>query len=93
MSVATTSDLTLYSTSACHLCEQALELLQPWLAQGITVTTVDISADDALFERYGWLIPVLRRGDGGAELNWPFTPAQIAALLQAAVPSAPSTGD
>lgn len=85
--VATTSDLVLYGTSACHLCEQALAMLQPWLAQGITVSSVDISSDEALFERYGWLIPVLQRGDGQAELHWPFTAAQITALLEPAGPS------
>lgn len=82
MRVATTSDLILYGTSACHLCEQALAMLQPWLAQGITVSSVDISTDEVLFERYGWLIPVLRRGDGEAELNWPFSAAEISALLE-----------
>ena len=78
----------LYSTSACHLCEQAAALLQPWLAQGWSLHEVDISEDDALFERYGLIIPVLAIEQAGKEdqreLNWPFTGGDIAALIEAA---------
>ena len=56
-------------------------MLEPWLERGVSLTQIDISEDEALFERYGWLIPVLQRGDGQSELNWPFTEAEIAALL------------
>jgi hypothetical protein len=34
-----------------------------------------------LFERYGLTIPVLRRCDNGAELNWPFDAEQVVAFL------------
>ena len=44
---------------------------------------MDIADDDALMARYGLTIPVLRREDSGAELNWPFGPAQVVALLAA----------
>lgn len=74
---------TLYSTSACHLCELAEQLLQAardagW---GVPWQTVDITESDELFERYGLLIPVLR-APGGGELNWPFTADQLQAFLQ-----------
>ena len=69
--------LTLYGTSACHLCELAESLLRN---HGAAYATVDISESDALFERYGLTIPVLRRTDG-RELNWPFDHAQLAAFL------------
>lgn len=62
----------LYSTSACHLCEQALALLRPHLGDSLSVQELDISESGELFERYGVLIPVLRRTDSGAELHWPF---------------------
>ena len=74
--------LILYSTGACHLCEQALELMQPLLAEGCRVREVDISESDELFERYGVLIPVLRREDSGAELNWPFDLEEVKDLLR-----------
>ena len=41
---------------------------------------VDISESDALFERYGVLIPVLRHPDGG-ELHWPFSAEQLEQFL------------
>jgi hypothetical protein len=64
----------LYSTAACHLCELAEELLvaSRAAAPGLAWEVVDISEDDALFERYGERIPVLRF-PGGDELGWPFT--------------------
>ena len=60
--------LILYGTSACHLCEIAAGLLD---AAKVAYQEVDISESDALFERYGITIPVLRHEDG-RELNWPF---------------------
>lgn len=61
--------LVLYGTRGCHLCEDAAELLdvlaRPW-------TRREIGYDAALVARYGTRIPVLRRSDTGAELDWPF---------------------
>jgi hypothetical protein len=37
---------------------------------------LDIADSDALFERYGTVIPVLARGDG-RELGWPFGAAEL----------------
>ncbi len=76
-------DVVLYSTSACHLCEQAERLLMPWVERGLQVAVDDIADSDALFERYGERIPVLRREDSGAELDWPFDAAGLASFLSA----------
>ena len=73
--------LILYSTSACHLCELAEALLMPWAAAGLRIAVDDISESDALFERYGLVIPVLKRCDTGAELHWPFDEAGIQDFL------------
>jgi hypothetical protein len=70
--------LTLYGTSACHLCELA-EIQLNAMAGEFLYTKVDISGSDALFARYGLLIPVLAHPDG-RELHWPFTPAQVLAF-------------
>ena len=71
----------LYGTEACHLCEQALGLLEEaGVGLELTLEEVDISEDDGLFERYGLTIPVLRHPDG-AELGWPFDVAQLRAFL------------
>ncbi len=49
-----------YGTLDCHLCEIAEERLK---SAKISFQYIDISEDDALIERYGWFIPVLKLGD------------------------------
>lgn len=76
--------LVLYTTSHCHLCEQAEAMLihlksyyeVNWLQQ-------EISDDDDLTERYGIRIPVIARMDNQTELNWPFTENDIAIFIKA----------
>ena len=77
--------LTLYSTDGCHLCEEAEHLLETARRGGMAVewTIVDIANDDALFERYGWHIPVLTDA-GGRELRWPFDGEGLLAFLAGA---------
>lgn len=70
--------LILYVTSGCHLCEQAQRLIGSVL--GFAVTEVDIVEDDSLLARYGERIPVLRRIDTGAEIDWPFNAQQVQQL-------------
>jgi len=65
--------LYLYSTPACHLCETAHALIQPYLEPlGIALEEVDISESDVLVDLYGIRIPVLRFDDSEEELGWPF---------------------
>lgn len=73
--------LTLYSTSHCSLCDQALDLLfsMPGLA-GVQLQVVDVADDDSLFERYGEKIPVLRLGE--RELHAPFGAEELARFLR-----------
>lgn len=71
--------LTLFRRPGCHLCELASESL---LAAGVTrVDEVELDWEGALAERYGDRIPVLRREDSGAELDWPFDAHAIRALI------------
>lgn len=77
--------LWLYATSACHLCEQAEALLQ---RLGWSVETVEIADDEALLERYGTRIPVLRHAQTGRELDWPFDAATARRWLVEANPVA-----
>lgn len=67
------TELELYGTDGCHLCEEAGALLQ---ALSIHARHIDIAGDDDLVQRYGIRIPVLRRADG-AELGWPFGAEEI----------------
>ncbi|MFT0518470.1 glutaredoxin family protein [Pseudomonas faucium] len=71
----------LFGTVGCHLCEVAEAVLMPFVEHGLLVELVDIADSEALFERYGLTIPVLRRGDTGAELHWPFDGEQVVAFL------------
>jgi Glutaredoxin-like domain (DUF836) len=68
----------LYSTEFCHLCEEAQAVIRK---AGIRVTIVDILGNDSLFERYGTRIPVLRRTDIDAELDWPFDATALSRFL------------
>jgi len=74
----------LYGTSACHLCEQAEDLLRQATreSRGGGFIKVDISDSEGLFAHYGLRIPVLKRRDG-AELCWPFDAAELADFLAA----------
>lgn len=74
-------NISLYTTLGCHLCELALHLLQAQQAKGrdLHIIEVEISDDDALMERYGIRIPVLRVAD--AELGWPFDAARLEQFL------------
>jgi len=64
--------LILYTTAACHLCEQAETLLQQ-AAQNhpLVITATEIGDNDQLVDRYGIYIPVIQK-QTGEELFWPF---------------------
>lgn len=72
----------LLGTLGCHLCEVAEAILMPFVEHGLLVELVDIGDNLADVECYGRLIPVLRRCDNGAELNWPFDADQVVAFLR-----------
>jgi len=65
--------LELMTTDGCHLCEQAVSVLQCTLSAGqAEIDLVDIAFDDGLMERYATRIPVLVEPASGRELGWPF---------------------
>lgn len=75
--------LILYTTSGCHLCEEAEALLEPVLAyieqeagQGIRLQEQEISESEALVEAYGLRIPVIQLEGAAQDLGWPFDQAQ-----------------
>jgi hypothetical protein len=75
---ATYVHLQLLLRPSCLLCLEAEHALA--LAGVADFERVDIERFDGLEIRYGARIPVLRRAGDGAELDWPFTPAQIVTL-------------
>ncbi|OIN45131.1 glutaredoxin [Pseudomonas azotoformans] len=72
----------LFGTLGCHLCEVAEAEIMPLVEHGLLVELVDIADPDDLTEAYGLRIPVLRRVDTGAELDWPFDSQQVVAFLR-----------
>ncbi|EPJ87635.1 hypothetical protein CFII64_07420 [Pseudomonas sp. CFII64] len=72
----------LFGTLGCHLCEVAEAELLPLVEHGLLVELVDISEHERLFDDYALRIPVLRRVDTGAELDWPFDAEQIVTFLR-----------
>jgi hypothetical protein len=72
----------LFGTLGCHLCETAEAELMELVEHGLSVELVDIAENEACFEDYELRIPVLRRIDTGAELDWPFDAEQVVAFLR-----------
>lgn len=72
--------LRLYTTLGCHLCEQLEALLVTLAAEEVELERMEISADDALVERYGMRIPVLA-DDAGEELDRGFEAERLATWL------------
>lgn len=76
--------LYLYTTSGCHLCDKALDIIWPVIdAAGWRLQTCDIADSDSLIERYGVRIPVVGAAfASGTELGWPFDGAALQAYLE-----------
>jgi hypothetical protein len=73
--------LTLYSNPGCHLCDQASSLLLKCLPE-TPLKIIPIEGDLALVYQYGVRIPVLKREDSGAELDWPFDRAALLSFIE-----------
>lgn len=71
------SQVILFSTTGCHLCDEAAALLTHL---GCHFLAVDIAHDDELFSRYGVTIPVVKHGD--SEINWPFSLEKLQVWLK-----------
>lgn len=74
----------LYSTTGCHLCEQAVEVVaSAFLHLGLVgeIEEVDIAESDELIDAYGTRIPVVRIGSSTEELQWPFTQEDVCRIL------------
>ena len=73
--------LTLIQRDQCHLCDLAWEALA---AAGVAdFDPLWIDDDFGLQARYGERIPVLRREDTGAEMDWPFDASALLEFLAA----------
>ena len=70
-----------YTTSGCHLCEEAQKLLVTLQNEGmgLDIDSVDIADSELLLERYGIRIPVV--DTAGREIGWPFSLEELRAFL------------
>jgi hypothetical protein len=68
-----------YHREQCHLCDEALALLQH-AGLGEHVVMIDIDSDPELGVAYGLRIPVVESADGRT-LDWPFDLEAVRALL------------
>ena len=85
------SQILLYTTVGCHLCEQAHELLLPVIehlnasgmtkGQDLVVKLVEISEQEELVEAYGLRIPVIKIAGQSNDLGWPFDAEQAFVFL------------
>jgi arsenate reductase-like glutaredoxin family protein len=74
--------LNLYSTTNCHLCEEADDLLKSLnLQYNFISTNIEIAEDIKLLALYELKIPVLKRIDNNQEIYWPFSIDEIKKLL------------
>jgi hypothetical protein len=85
--------LFLYTTSGCHLCELAEELVRevkqsvPTHGRDFCLELIEISDDPALVTRYGVRIPVVRLNGQDTDLGWPFSYDELITYLLKAWPS------
>ena len=64
--------LILLGTEACHLCEQAAELLNECLPKSCALKSIDIAEHPEWQAKYAVRIPVVLCPDSQQELGWPF---------------------
>jgi hypothetical protein len=79
------TELVLYSTAGCHLCEEAVALLEKAARSGVCMSWLvrDIAGDDRLIEKYGTRIPVLSMEATDDDLGWPFKLDDVMAFIGA----------
>ena len=76
------TNIILYTTSGCHLCDLADSILQRLAQQyPVTIITTEIADNDQLLADYGIRIPVVQFADM-TELAWPFNNVDIETRLK-----------
>ncbi len=75
--------LTLYGTSACHLCEDAEQIIRAALPKKLANQLIvqDITDHEELYKQYQLTIPVLNIQPNNIELHWPLTVNQVIELM------------
>lgn len=72
-----------YSTSGCHLCDIAWEMLAPLVSRlPLRLEEIEIADSDELVACYGVRIPVIKFADANADLGWPFSESEALDYFQ-----------
>lgn len=76
-------ELILFGTSACHLCEQAEEILAALKAQRpkLNLEHIDIAENPQWQDAYATRIPVLYHAKTQSELGWPFNKHNVITFI------------
>jgi hypothetical protein len=72
--------LVLFGTAGCHLCEQAVLIIDACLSgksDQLVVDLIDIAEQEQWQEKYAVRIPVLYHPETQNELGWPFDQANV----------------
>lgn len=85
----TSIKLTLFGTSNCHLCDEAMGIINTAVSEHYNnttqanITVVDIVDHAHLYQQYSLLIPVLliEQADNQVTVKWPFSTNDVIALL------------
>ena len=74
--------LKFFTTEGCHLCEQAVLILDELHDRFIfEMEIVDIATEEDLVQKYGLSIPVLLNIENNEVLYWPFDRDGVVNLL------------
>lgn len=77
-----------YTTAGCHLCEEALVLLQSLQEQervqgrSLQINEVDIADSEALMAAYDVRIPVITSDSSTGDIGWPFSLEELSRFLK-----------
>lgn len=76
--------LILFGTSACHLCEHALAIVDKCQADDLTLCVEhrDIADNPEWQAHYATRIPVLYHPETQQDLGWPFELADVTAFIE-----------
>ncbi|MDP2903928.1 MAG: glutaredoxin family protein [Methylovulum sp.] len=77
--------LILLETAGCHLCGQALAIVnQCWLEDHeLFIENIDIADNEAWQPEYATRIPVLYHPETQTDLGWPFDQADVNVFIEA----------
>lgn len=77
------SQLQLFSTLGCHLCDDAKAIIEPLTQEyQLSYMEVEISERAEWVKAYGVRIPVVKSVASGKEIGWPFDAVEFEQWLR-----------